>query len=186
MWTPEQRKAVGNFGCGRALSDFQWSPLEPLVPPEKPGGRHREVDMRGVLDAIFYVTRTGCQWRHLPPPPHFPPVGTVHGYYRRFIDEGVWEAIRHHLMMAVREQEGRRSQPERRDPRQPEREDDGKATVSFRRRAETGTGHAGGSQARGGERSRRRFDPPGASSAPCSGPSRTRVARRCAVPYGHP
>ena len=111
MWTPEHREAVGNFGCGRALSDFQWSSLEPLVPPEKPGGRHREVDLRGVLDAIFYVTRTGCQWRHLPPPPLFPPVGTVYGYYRRFIDEGAWEAIRHHLVMAVREQEEREASP---------------------------------------------------------------------------
>jgi putative transposase len=111
MWTREHRETVGNFGCGRALSDFQWSMVEPLLPPEKPGGRHREVDLRGVLDAIFYVTRTGCQWRHLPPPPHFPPWGTVYGYYRLFIEEGVWEAIRHHLVMAVREQEGREASP---------------------------------------------------------------------------
>ena len=142
--------------------------------------------MRGVLDAIFYVTRTGCRWRHLPPPPCFPPVGTVYGYYRRFIDEGVWDAIRHHLVMAVREQEGREASPTAAILDSQSVKTTEKATVSFRRRAETGTGHAGGSQARGGERSRRRFDPPGASSAPCSGPPRTRVARRCAVPYGHP
>jgi len=111
MWTPEDRERVGNYGCGHAPSDFQWATIAPLIPPEKPGGRHREVDMRGVLDAIFYVTRTGCRWRHLPPPPCFPPVGTVYGYYRRFIDEGVWDAIRHHLVMAVREQEGREASP---------------------------------------------------------------------------
>jgi putative transposase len=111
MWTPEGRERVGNYGCGRALSDFQWATIAPLIPPEKPGGRHREVDVRGVLDAILYVTRTGCQWRHLPPPPHFPPVGTVYGYYRRFIDEGVWDAIRHHLVMEVREQEDREASP---------------------------------------------------------------------------
>lgn len=111
MWTREDRKRVGNYGCGHALSDFQWSTLEPLIPPPKHGGRPREVDMRGVLDGIFYVTRTGCQWRHLPPPPHFPPWGTVYGYYRWFIEEGVWEAIRHHLVMAVREHEGREASP---------------------------------------------------------------------------
>jgi putative transposase len=66
MWTREHRETVGNFGCGRALSDFQWSMVEPLLPPEKPGGRHREVDLRGVLDAIFYVTRTGCTCRRRP------------------------------------------------------------------------------------------------------------------------
>jgi putative transposase len=110
MWTREDRERVGNYGCGHALSDFQWAILEPLIPPEKPGGRHREVDMRAVLDALFYIVRTGCQWCHLPPP-HFPPVGTVYGYFRRFIDEGAWDAMRHHLVMAVREQEGREASP---------------------------------------------------------------------------
>jgi putative transposase len=64
-----------------------------------------------VLNALFYVVRTGCQWRHLPPPPLFPPSSTVYGYFRRFIDEGVWETIRHHLVMEVREREGREASP---------------------------------------------------------------------------
>jgi putative transposase len=111
MWTPEDRERVGDYGCGRSLSDEQWRIIEPFIPPEKPGGRHRDVDMRAVLDALFYVVRTGCQWRHLPPPPLFPPSSTVYGYFRRFIDEGVWEAIRHHLVMEVREREGREASP---------------------------------------------------------------------------
>lgn len=45
------------------LTDEQWSILEPLIPKEKHGGRHREVDMREVVNAILYITRTGCQWR---------------------------------------------------------------------------------------------------------------------------
>ena len=111
MWTAEDRERVGNYGCGRALSDEQWKIIEPFILPEKPGGRHRDVDMRAVLDALFYVVRTGCQWRHLPPPPLFPPSSTVYGYFRRFIDEGVWEAIRHHLVMEVRDREGREASP---------------------------------------------------------------------------
>src|ERR687897_3818514 len=78
MWTPADREKVGDYGCGRALSNEQWKIIEPFIPPEKPGGRHREVDMRAVLNAIFYVVRTGCQWRHLPPPPLFPPSSTVY------------------------------------------------------------------------------------------------------------
>src|SRR4051794_27746334 len=89
MWTPGDRERVGDYGCGRSLSDEQWKIIEPFIPPEKPGGRHRDVDIRAVLNALFYVVRTGCQWRHLPPPPLFPPSSTVYGYFRRFIDEGV-------------------------------------------------------------------------------------------------
>src|SRR6185436_11959241 len=111
MWTPGDRERVGDYGCGRSLSDEQWKIIEPFIPPEKPGGRHRDVDMRAVLNALFYVVRTGCQWRHLPPPPLFPPSPTVYGYFRRFIDEGVWETIRHHLVMEVREREGREASP---------------------------------------------------------------------------
>jgi putative transposase len=72
MWTAEARALVGDFGAGQALSDEQYRLLEPLIPPPKPGGRPRTTDMRRLLDGLFYVVRTGCQWRHLPPPT-FPP-----------------------------------------------------------------------------------------------------------------
>ena len=45
------------------LSDISWELLAPLIPPEKSGGRHRSVEMRAVLNAIFYVLRSGCAWR---------------------------------------------------------------------------------------------------------------------------
>ncbi len=48
------------------LTDAQWQRIAPLIPPAKPGGRHRSVDIRAVLNAIFYRTKTGCQWRNLP------------------------------------------------------------------------------------------------------------------------
>jgi transposase len=75
------------------LTDEQWTVLEPLIPPEKPGGRHREVDMREIINGIVYLNRTGCQWRALPH--DLPPWPTVHDYYRRFRREGVWPAINH-------------------------------------------------------------------------------------------
>ena len=111
MWTAETRALVGDFGAGQALSDEQYALLVPLIPPAKPGGRPRTTDMRRLLDGLFYLVRTGCQWRHLPPPPAFPPWRTVYGYMRGFADAGVWEAIRHHLVMMLREREGREPSP---------------------------------------------------------------------------
>ena len=77
MWTAESRALVGDFGAGQALSDAQYALLTPLIPPAKPGGRPRRTDMRRLLDGLFDLVRTGCQWRHLPPPPAFPPWRTV-------------------------------------------------------------------------------------------------------------
>jgi putative transposase len=77
MWTPADRALAGDFGSGRALTDDQFRLLEPLIPPAKPGGRPRTTDIRNLLDGLFYLVRTGCQWRHLPPPPAFPPWRTV-------------------------------------------------------------------------------------------------------------
>src|SRR3954464_2026568 len=111
MWTAESRALVGDFGAGQALSDEQYALLAPMIPPAKPGGRPRTTDMRRLLDGLFYLVRTGCQWRHLPPPPAFPPWRTVYGYMRAFADEGVWEVIRHHLVVMLREREGKEPSP---------------------------------------------------------------------------
>jgi putative transposase len=111
MWTAESRALVGDFGAGQALSDEQYALLAPMIPPAKPGGRPRTTDMRRLLDGLFYLVRTGCQWRHLPPPPAFPPWRTIYGYMRDFASAGVWEAIRHHLVVMLREQEGREPSP---------------------------------------------------------------------------
>jgi transposase len=111
MWTPTDRAWVGDFGSGQALSDDQYRLIEPLIPPAKPGGRPRTTNMRHLLDGLFYVVRTGCQWRHLPPPPAFPPWSTVYGYFRAFLRQGVWESMRHHLVTMLRESEGREASP---------------------------------------------------------------------------
>ena len=57
------------------LSDAEFAYLEPLLPPPRPRGRPRKHPVRELLDAIFYVVRTGCQWRLLPH--EFPPWQTV-------------------------------------------------------------------------------------------------------------
>ncbi len=111
MWTPEDRALVGDYGAGQALTDDQWRLLQPLIPPAKPGGRPRTADMRRMLDSLFYVLRTGCQWRHLPPPPAFLPWPTVYGYFRDFLSAGVWESMRHHLVVMLREGAGREPSP---------------------------------------------------------------------------
>ena len=62
------------------LNAAQWAILAPLLPPAKPGGRPRTTSLRGVLDAVFYLLRTGCQWRLLTR--LLPPWGTVYHYFR--------------------------------------------------------------------------------------------------------
>jgi putative transposase len=57
-------------------------------PEGKPGGRPRSIDVRAVVNAIFYLLRTGCQWRLLPR--EFPPWPTVYYYFRRWEQESVW------------------------------------------------------------------------------------------------
>ncbi|QCO03428.1 transposase (plasmid) [Azospirillum argentinense] len=107
MWTPQDRRLVGDYCAGQALRDDRYRLIEPLLPAAKPDGRPRSTNMRRLLDVLFYVVRTGCQWRHLPPSPAFPPWPTVYRYFRSFLEAGVWESLRHHLVVMLREQEGR-------------------------------------------------------------------------------
>ena len=91
------------------LTDEQWAILEPLIPPAKPGGRRREVDMREVLNSIFYLDRAGCQWELLPQDPL--PKSTVFEYFARWRDDGTWQKCVDALRVQVRVQEGRDPTP---------------------------------------------------------------------------
>lgn len=73
------------------VTDRQWEILEPLLPPASKVGRPREIDRRTIVNAIFYVNRTGCQWRMLPKT--FPNWHTVHYYYWVWRTVGVLEEI---------------------------------------------------------------------------------------------
>lgn len=73
------------------MTNGQWKQIVALIPPADPGGRHRSVNMREVINAVLYLNRSGCSWRMLPH--EFPPWGTVHYYYRRFRLDGTWRKI---------------------------------------------------------------------------------------------
>ena len=91
------------------VTDEQWEYLKDYIPPAKRGGGKRRVDMRQVMNAILYVTRTGCQWSMLPS--DFPPKSTVHWYFMKWNEAGIWDRIRHSLLMDVREESGREASP---------------------------------------------------------------------------
>jgi putative transposase len=84
------------------ISDEQWSLIEPHI-PVYPGGRPRTTNLRDVVDAIFYVLRTGCQWRYLPK--DFPPKSTVWRYFDEWRHNGTLDTIHDRLRTKVRTQE---------------------------------------------------------------------------------
>lgn len=91
------------------LSDAEWKQLEPLIPAAKQGGRKRNTEMREVLNAIFYVLKTGCQWDMLPP--DFPPKGTVYDYFSKWSKDRSWEQMNAKLWVQVRLEAGREAAP---------------------------------------------------------------------------
>jgi putative transposase len=66
-------------------------------------------DPRAVVDAIFYVLRSGCSWRMLPQ--DFPPYQTVYMYFKQWEKDGVWERVHDALRNRVRSREGRKKSP---------------------------------------------------------------------------
>ncbi len=90
------------------LSDHQWAQVEDLFGPA-PTGRPRQVDIRDVVDAIFYVNRTGVQWRYLPH--DFPPWDLVYAYFRKWDRDGTWDNLLRLLREGVRQQAGRDPTP---------------------------------------------------------------------------
>ena len=91
------------------LTDAQWEVLAPLLPPPKPGGRPRRVDLREVLNAILYIDRAGCQWRMLRR--EYPNWKTVYWYFTRWQDDGTWEHLTDALRRQVRQRLGREPEP---------------------------------------------------------------------------
>ena len=83
--------------------------VEPRLPPRSQLGRPRTTNLRAVLDAIFYLLRTGCQWRLLPK--QFPPRSTVFGYFRRRWQDGTLLGLYHGLLVLARAAAGREPQP---------------------------------------------------------------------------
>jgi transposase len=111
MWTAEHRRAANRSGLRYPsdLTDDEWVIVASMIPPARRGGRKRSVNVREVLNGIFYVLWTGCQWKALPK--DLPPKSTVHDYLELWNWDGTLERIHHALYVAVREQAGREASP---------------------------------------------------------------------------
>ena len=87
------------------LSDKEWEVIQPLLPAAKGFGHPRTVDLREILNAIFYVHRSGCQWEMLPH--DLPHHGTVYKYFQKWERKGIWKQIHDQLRHKLRTQIGR-------------------------------------------------------------------------------
>ena len=122
MWKAEHRRAADRRGLRYPsdLTDAEWALVGPAIPPAKRGGRRREVNVREVLNAIFYVLSTGCQWQALPK--DLPPKSTAHSYFMLWEWDGTLERIHHSALCGDAGARRPRGEPDRRNHRQPERQ----------------------------------------------------------------
>ncbi len=84
------------------ISNSQWAILKPLIPDPKTGGRPRTVDLREIINAIFYILAAGCPWRLMPH--DLPPWSTVDHYFRAWRIQGTWLKMNQVLREQVRTQ----------------------------------------------------------------------------------
>ncbi len=91
------------------LSDKEWKIIEPLLPGAKPGGRPRKTDMRELLNSIFYVQKSGCQWRMIPN--DLVVWGTAYYYFSKWTKDGTWSSINDKLRRQTRLEAGRNEEP---------------------------------------------------------------------------
>lgn len=91
------------------LTNEQWKLIREMIPPARRGGRPRSTCIRRVVNAVFYVNRTGCAWRYLPS--DFPPWQTVYDYFSKWRAYGVWRNIHESLRTRVRISYGKEPLP---------------------------------------------------------------------------
>jgi transposase len=110
-WTETTRADYQRSGLRYAsdMTDGEWAVIARRLPPRRHLGRPRTVDLRNVVQAIFYILSTGCQWRALPK--EFPPYSTVQGYFYAWRDTGRWQRIVTALVRKARRQLGRTPRP---------------------------------------------------------------------------
>ena len=123
-WTEILRRKYQRDGVRYAsdTTDEEWAVIAPQMPPPARCGRTRTTVLREVVNAIFYIAQTGCQWRMLPN--DFPPFTTVQRYFYVWRDEGRWQTINHALLMEVPRSGRPGGKPKRRHHRQPVGQDD--------------------------------------------------------------
>jgi putative transposase len=91
------------------LTDAQWELIRPLLPPAKPGGRPRTVDLREVVNTLFYQARTGCQWDYLPH--DLAAKGTAWDYFVAWHKDGTWQKVVDALRIGIRQAIDREDTP---------------------------------------------------------------------------
>jgi len=91
------------------LTDQEWEGLQPHLPPPKRRGKKRTVALREILDAIFYLLRSGCAWRMLPH--DLPSWQTVYYYFRQWVKDGTWAKINDSVRVELRQALGREAEP---------------------------------------------------------------------------
>ncbi len=111
MWTPATRRQHSRSALRYEsdMRDCEWRLLEPWMPPPSVHGRPRLWPTREIVNAIFYVLRSGCPWRLLPD--SFPPWQTVYRWFASWRVSGLFERINHAMVMADREDAGREASP---------------------------------------------------------------------------
>jgi transposase len=111
MWTKENRCRYdrSHLRYETDLTDEEWAEVAPEIPPAKPGGNKRTVDMREVINGLMYILGTGCQWKAIPR--DLPPKSTVHDYFARWTDDRTLERMQHALYVKCREQIDREASP---------------------------------------------------------------------------
>jgi len=110
-WTKITRIQYQRNGLRYAsdLTDAEWALIARKMPRRQRRGRPRQVDLREVVQAIFYILSSGCQWRALPS--EFPPYSTVQGYFYAWRDSGRWHRIVRALVRQARRKLGRKPTP---------------------------------------------------------------------------
>jgi putative transposase len=93
------------------LTDEQWVLVEPILPSAKHGGRHRTVNLRLLVNTIFYLTKTGCQWRMLPK--DLAKRSSTNAYFNAWKRDGTWQALLDALRRLVRQAAGREPEPQK-------------------------------------------------------------------------
>jgi transposase len=91
------------------MTEREWQLIAPFMPLQPSRGRKRTTDLRRVIDAVFYLLQSGCQWGLLPK--DFPPKSTVHFYFTCFEEDGTWTRIHDTLYRQTRELEGKEESP---------------------------------------------------------------------------
>ena len=122
MWKPEQRLVADRSGLRYPsdLTDPEWAIVEPMIPPARQGGRKRSVNVREVLNGIFYILWTGCQWKALPK--DLPPrarrtiiwnCGTGTARWSASIMRSTWQCASGRDMKQARRQQSSTRRPQR-------------------------------------------------------------------------